>query len=127
MDKFELPPPSIRQINIQASSARGILAALFAEVQVEVVTCVGALLAVLGMGYAADVRLDRMPQVCTWHPTIYITHLPNGTMPATCFSTLATARLFPAKKVLTRPSYTCMAMLLSSYAILIPGTPAELN
>mmetsp|Transcript_5154 Transcript_5154/g.12254 ORF Transcript_5154/g.12254 Transcript_5154/m.12254 type:complete len:523 (+) Transcript_5154:41-1609(+) len=71
VDKFELPPPSIRQINIQ------------------VVTCVGALLAVLGMGYAADV-------------------------------------LFPAKKVLTRPSYTCMAMLLSSYAILIPGLVSNL-
>ncbi|OLQ10422.1 hypothetical protein AK812_SmicGene5869 [Symbiodinium microadriaticum] len=71
VDKFELPPPSIRQINIQ------------------VVTCVGVLLAVLGMGYAADV-------------------------------------LFPAKKVLTRPSYTCLAMLLGSYAILIPGLVSNL-
>ncbi|CAE7505224.1 unnamed protein product [Symbiodinium natans] len=71
VDSFELPPPTIRQINK------------------EVVLCVVALLAVLGAGYAADLYL-------------------------------------PARKVLTRPSYSCMAMLLGSYAILIPGLVSNL-
>ena len=80
MDKFELPPPSIRQINIQADRTGSFARATIAALLVEVVTCVGVLLAVLGMGYAADVRLDRM--ICAGFRMKFLE--PGVVQPRTC-------------------------------------------
>lgn len=81
----------------------------------QVVLCAIAMLVVLGVGCALDMSLDG---ICTVAAVGHCCLLFD--------SVLDGLRFLAPPKSSTRPSYLCLAALLGSYALLLPGASDHL-